>query len=881
MSVAIGTKLGPYEILSALGAGGMGEVYRARDTKLNRDVAIKVLLDLFANDPERLARFQREAQVLASLNHPNIAHIYGLEESKGIRALVMELVEGPTLADRIAQGPIALDDALPVARQIVEALEAAHEQGIIHRDLKPANIKLRPDGTVKALDFGLAKLTDPVGAASGPASASMSPTLSIQATYAGVILGTAAYMSPEQARGKEVDKRTDIWAFGVVFYEMLTGQRLFAGEEISDTLASVLKTDPNWSALPADTPGSIRQLLRRCLEKDRRERLPDIGSARLDIKDAHAEPKGTVTPVAPTLSRTRERVAWGAACLFLTLGGVLGVSYFRKPADPPELRTDILTPVTLDPMSFAISPDARQVVFVASGDGPTRLWLRPLDATTAQPLPGTEGAAYPFWSPNSRSVGFFAKNKLRRLDLGAGLPQPLADVTTLGRGGTWSPDGVILFSRNGISGLYRVPASGGETVVATKLGAGQINNTFPQFLPGGRQFIFYARGQADAQGIYLGSLDTAETKRLVATTSAGAYAPPGWLLFLRGGTLVARRFDTAQGTLTGDPVTVADPVGADAFSAAIGVSVSAAGPMLYRAGAASRRQLTWFDRSGKALGTLGTPDDNNLIAPAVSPDGQRVAVHRNLQGNNDVWLIDAVRTSRFTVDPGSDGFPLWSPDGSRIAFRSNRKGHFDLYVKASSGAGGEDLLVESPRVKTPNDWSRDGRYLLYTVTDDPKTGFDQWVLPLEGDRKPFPFLNAIWDEQNGQFSPDGRWVAYQSNESGRHEIYVRPFPGPGGQMLVSTAGGISPRWSPDGKELYYIAPDATLMAAPMIVKGATIEPGTPAPLFRSRIWGGGTDLYQREQYDVARRDGRFLINVTTDDTVTAPITLLQNWKPKP
>jgi Tol biopolymer transport system component len=880
MSLIAGTCLGPYEILSPLGSGGMGEVYRARDTKLNRDVAIKVLPDLFASDPERLARFQREAQVLASLNHPNISHIYGLEESHGIRALVMELVEGPTLADRIAQGPIALDDALLVARQIAEALEAAHEQGIIHRDLKPANIKLRPDGTVKVLDFGLAKLADPVGVASGPASASMSPTLSIQATYAGVILGTAAYMSPEQARGKEVDKRTDIWAFGVVFYEMLTGQRLFAGEEISDTLASVLRTDPNWSALPADTPASIRRLLRRCLEKDRKERLPDIVGARLDIKDAHAEPKGLLPPVAPAPSRTRERLAWGAACLFLTLGGVLGVSYFRKPADPPELRTDIITPATPDPMSFAISPDARQVVFVASGDGPTRLWLRWLDATTAQPLPGTEGAAYPFWSPNSRSVGFVANNKLKRLDLGAGLPQPLADVTTLGRGGTWSSDGVILFSRNGTSGLYRVPASGGETVVATKLGASQINNTFPQFLPGGRQFIFYARGQADAQGIYLGSLDTAETKRLVATTSAGAYAPPGWLLFIRGATLVARRFDTAQGTLTGDPVTVADPVGADAFSAASAVSVSAAGPMLYRAGAASRRQLTWFDRSGKALETLGTPDDNNFIAPAVSPDGRRVAVHRTVQGNIDVWLIDAVRTSRFTVDPGSDGFPVWSPDGSRIAFRSNRKGHFDLYVKASSGAGGEDLLVESPRVKTPNDWSRDGRYLLYTVTDDPKTGFDQWVLPLEGDRKPFPFLNAIWDEQNGQFSPDGRWVAYQSNESGRHEIYVRPFPGPGGQLLVSTAGGISPRWRPDGKELYYIAPDATLMAAPLAVKGGTLEPGTPAPLFRSRIWGGGTDLYQRDQYDVAR-DGRFLINVTTDDTVTSPITLLQNWKPEP
>jgi Tol biopolymer transport system component len=878
MSVAIGTKLGPYEILSALGAGGMGEVYRARDTKLNRDVAIKVLLDLFANDPERLARFQREAQVLASLNHPNIAHIYGLEESKGIRALVMELVEGPTLADRIAQGPIALDDALPVARQIVEALEAAHEQGIIHRDLKPANIKLRPDGTVKALDFGLAKLTDPVGAASGPASASMSPTLSIQATYAGVILGTAAYMSPEQARGKEVDKRTDIWAFGVVFYEMLTGQRLFAGEEISDTLASVLKTDPNWSALPADTPASIRRLLRRCLEKDRRERLPDIGSARLDVKDAHAAPDESVVSVAPAPSRTRERVAWGAACLLHTLGGVLGVTYFRKPADPPELRTDIVTPATPDPVSFAIAPDGRQVVFVASGDGPTQLWLRPLGATTAQRLPGTDGATYPFWSPTSRSVAFFANNKLKRLDFGAGLPQVLADVPN-GIGGTWNSDDVILFSRGLAQALYRVAESGGQAVAATKLGAGHISHRFPQFLPGGRQFIFYASGQTDTQGIYLGSLDHTDTRRLVATTTAAAYAPPGWLLFIRGGTLVARRFDTTQGTLTGDPLTVADGVYQSQFGASA-VSTSAAGPLMYRTGAPSRRQLTWFDRSGKALGTMGSPDDNNLAAPAVSPDGQRVAVNRTVQDKTDVWLIDAVRASRFTVGPSNNAFPVWSPDGSRIAFNSSRKGHSDLYVKASTGAGGEDLLVESPRAKIFSDWSRDGRNLLYSVADDPTTGVDLWTLPLDSDRKTWPFLNATYEERYGHFSPDGRWVAYQSNESGRLEIYVTPFPGPGGHSLVSTAGGIWPRWSPNGKELYYIAPNAMLMAAPIAVKGAALERGAPVPLFRSRIWGGGTELGQREQYDVAR-DGRFLINVTTDDTVTSPITLLQNWKPKP
>jgi Tol biopolymer transport system component len=507
------------------------------------------------------------------------------------------------------------------------------------------------------------------------------------------------------------------------------------------------------------------------------------------------------------------------------------------------------------------------------------LWLRALDTTTAQPLPGTSDAAFPFWSPDSRSVAFFAGNQLKRLDIGAGLPRVLADVSP-GRGGTWSPDGVVLFSQSNTSVLYRTTASGGEPVAATKLGTGQVSHRFPQFLPGGRQFIFYADGRADEQGIYLGSLDTVDTKRLVATTGAAVYAPPGWLLFIRGGTLVARRLDMSQGVLIGDPVTVADPVGQSTFGGSA-VSASATGAVMYRmGGGGGRHQLTWFDRSGKALGTIGAPDSNSMIAPAVSPDGWRVAVTRTVEGNTDVWLIDAVRTSRFTVDPSFDGFPMWSPDGSRIAFSSTRKGHFDLYVKAASGAGGEELLVESPRLKVPADWSSDGRYLLYTVSDDPKTGSDQWVLPLDGDRQPFPFLNTTYNERLGQFSPDVRWVAYVSNESGRDEIYVRPFPGPGGQALVSAGGGISPRWSPDGNELYYIAPDATLMAAPIAVQGSTLEPGTPVSLFRSRIWGGGTTTYQRDQYDVAR-DGRFLINVTTDDAGTPPLTLLQNWKPKP
>jgi Tol biopolymer transport system component len=528
-------------------------------------------------------------------------------------------------------------------------------------------------------------------------------------------------------------------------------------------------------------------------------------------------------------------------------------------------------------MSFAISPDGRQLVYAAAGDGQTRLWLRQLDASTAQPLAGTEGASFPFWSPNSRSIAFFAIGKLKRVDIGAGLPQTLADA--VGQGGAWSQQDVILFSRNRFSPLYRMPATGGESVQTTTLLAGQSSHRFPQFLPDGRRFLLYAAGSADTQGIYVGTLDGGTLSRVSNADSAGAYAA-GWLMFNRGGALIARRFNPAGATLTGEPVTVAESVGVDS-NAGRSFSLSAAGPIVYRSGAASRRQFGWFDRSGKSLGVLGTPDENALNAPVISPDGRRVAANRTVQGNQDVWIADDVRTSRFTVDPSPDQFPVWSPTGDRIAFRSTQGGTADIYVKATSGAGEVTRLVTSPQIKTPTDWSRDGRFILFGVSDDPKTGYDIWALPLEGDRKPFPFVNAAYEERNAVFSPDVHWVAYQSNESGRHEVYIRPFPASaGGQWQVSTAGGIAPRWSPDGKELYYLGPDAKLMAAPIIVKGAALEPGAPVSLFLTRAFGGGTDTYNRVQYDVAR-DGRFLINMTIDDAATSPITLLLNWKPKP
>ena len=887
MGITIGTQLGSHLVTALLGRGGMGEVYRARDTKLKREVAIKILPDEFSRDPERVARFQREAEVLASLNHPNIAAIYDLDEANGSRFLVLELVEGDTLAERIRRGPLPIDEAVNIAKSICEALEAAHEKGVVHRDIKSANIKLTPTGQVKVLDFGLAKVRE-AGAA---AAFSNSPTL-LSGSMPGVILGTAAYMSPEQAKGKETDRTTDVWSFGCVLYEMLTGRAAFEGETTGEILGGIFKAEPDWHRLPAKTPEGIRHLLRRCLKKEQKQRLQYIGDARIEIEEALSG--ASESTARPAGSRTRERLWSVVAAVFLIGMAALAVPtivHLREPppAEAPEMRVDIVTPSSSDPVSFAISPDGRRLVFVASADGQPRLWLRPLDVVTAQPLAGTEGAFYPFWSPDSRSVGFFAGGKLKRVDIGGGLPQTLANA--IGLGGAWGPEGVILFTQGTSNPIFRIPASGGEVVAVTKLDAPRQNgHRFPQFLPGGRQFLFYVVGRQDSQGIYLGSLDSPAIKRLTAAGTAGLYAPPGWLLFVRQRTLVARRFDLPHGELTGDPVTVADQVGGNDRNLGA-FSVSAAGPIAYRGGDAGGRQLTWFDRSGKALGTVGAPDFNGLQDPAISPDGRRVAVDRVVQGNGDIWLLDGTRTTRFTFDASADAFPVWSPDGSRILFRSNRKGDWHVYQKPSNGSGAEELLYEALQPDSPSSWSADGRFILLQGTS-PKTIYDLWVLPMsganaspagrsqeknEGDRKARPFLSTPFDERNGQFSPDGQWVAYRSNESGQFEIYVRPFPGPGGQWQVSTAGGIAPRWRRDGKELYYVAPDGRLLAVPIATKGVTLEPGTPVPLFQTRIVGGGTNP-NRPQYDVAP-DGRFLINITTEDATTSPITLLQNWKP--
>jgi dipeptidyl aminopeptidase/acylaminoacyl peptidase len=889
MTLNPGTRLGSYEVTSTLGEGGMGEVYRARDSRLGRDVAIKVLPELFAADPERIARFEREAKTLAALNHPNIAHIHGLEVSNGVRALVMELIEGSTLADRIAQGPIPIAETLPIAKQIAEALEAAHEAGIVHRDLKPANIKVRDDGTVKVLDFGLARVMAPDGGTTAVANLSHSPTITSPAamTGVGVLLGTAAYMSPEQVKGRVADKRCDIWAFGCVVYEMLTGKRAFRGDDVQDTLAAILRGEPDWTALPADTPTPIRRLLRRCLEKDRRRRMPDAAAARLEVEDALTAPAEIPVAAAapPPRARWRSVAPVGAALL---VGAAIAVTAMlmvgRSAPEAVVTRLEITTPATAAPFQFALSPDGRRLAFVA-GTSTRQLWVRALDQVSAQPLVGTDNAAYPFWAPDSRALGFFAGGKLKRVDLTGGAPQVLADANA--GGGTWNAEGVIVFGAGPARPLMRVPATGGTAVAVTHATVGQ-GELGPQFLPDGRHVLFYTLTPGQQQGVVsVASLDGGEPTRVVGSTAAAAYAPPGYLLRVTQGVLVAQRFDAAHASLSGDPIPVAQAVVENDGTFRSAFSVSEAGLLAHRANAGGgQRQLVWLDRTGKVLGTVGPPDENAPTSFALSPDGQHVANARSVQGNYDIWLIDVARSvaTRFTFDPASEYSPVWSPDGTRVVFRSlNRRGSgpSDLFVKPANGATDEQPFLVTPQPKTPLDWSRDGRFLLYASLD-PKTLSDLWVLPLTGDAKPVPIVQTAFDETQGQFSPDGHWLAYTSNESGRDEVYARPFPEAGGKWQLSTGGGSQPRWRPDGKELFYIAPDAKLMAVPIGVAPQirALTVGAPVALFATHLANGpGISLtgYQSRALYAVAADGRFLMNVTIEADHPAPITIVQNW----
>ena len=873
MSLAAGTMLGPYEILEAIGAGGMGEVYRARDTKLNRDVAIKVLLQAVANDAERLARFQREAQILASLNHPNIAHIHGLEESEGVRALVMELVEGPTLADRIAQGPIALADAIAIAKQIADALEAAHDQGVIHRDLKPANVKVREDGTVKVLDFGLAKAFEP--AASSSRTAMNSPTLTA-ATMHGEILGTAAYMSPEQARGKAVDKRADIWAFGCVLYEMLTGKRMFQGEDTTDILVEVIKSEPDWDALPAETPFLIRRLLRHCVTKDHRQRLGDIRDARIELSEAQNAPAMDGGAAQPARNTGRERLAWIAAAVFgltgvpvLALFG-MGVIHVREtPAETPVVRFTLAFPEGAAPGRPVISPDGRRLVFANASTG---LWVRALDALPFQLLPGTTGAVSPFWSPDSKNVGFFADGKLKKVDLVGGPALTLCDALNL-RGGAWSPTGVIVFAPSVAGALQKVSAAGGIPASATAIGdtTDEVSHRWPQFLPDGRHFVYASQTPSGSFVIFVASLDSPSGTPLGPANSDAGYAAPGFLVFMSGTTLMRRPFDATRLRFTGDAAPVAEGVGVSANGGAL-FSVSSTGVLVYTtASATEKRRVVWVDRQGAVTPLPLTPDTYG--EPSLSPDGRRIAMAKTDASGSHIWVYDIERgTQGKRTFEGVNAFPLWSPDGQFLTFSRGVGMVGPLMRVRADGTGQPEALVtdaQRPGLKVATSWSADGQLLAFL------SARDMFVRDAKGAVQPVLATPAY--ETEGRFAPGGHWLAYRSDESGRSEVYVQSYPTGGGKWQISVDGGAQPMWAPGGAELFYKSQNKMMVVA--VEAGATFSVGSPKVLFEM-------PMPERTPTDPARYvvtpdAKRFLVLTTAGDDagkVSAPqINVVLNW----
>jgi serine/threonine protein kinase/Tol biopolymer transport system component len=923
-----GTRLGPYEVIGAIGAGGMGEVWRATDTRLGRQVALKLLPEDFARDPERHARFEREAKVLASLSHPNIAVLFGLEHlearvdsrqsavdnspipadpasvnpspeprtpspdveraPRALHVLVMELVEGDDLAQRLSRGPVPADEAFAIALQVAAGLEAAHEKGIVHRDLKPANVKVTPDGTVKVLDFGLAKAWE---AEAGSASLALSPTITSHHTREGVILGTAAYMSPEQARGKAVDRRTDIWAFGCLVLELLTGKQAFGGDTVTDVIAAVVTREPDWSTLPAGVRPRTREVLRRCMEKDPRKRFRDIGDVRLELEESlSAAATAPVERESPAPVRARRAlVPWAAAALGLTLAAALAVAYLKAAAVQPRSYRAHLLPPAKTSFNFdaatggpVLSPDGSRVVFAATdAAGRKLLWVRPLDSLTAQPLEGTDDPAFPFWSPESRFVAYFAGGKLKKIDTRGGPPQSVC-AAAAGRGGSWSPSGVIVFAADVQEGLQQVQAAGGTPAPLTEIDVNlqQTSHRWPHFLPDGRRFLYFAGNPfataQDTNGIYLGSLDGGEQRFLVAADSNALYTPPGYLLFLRDRSLMAQPFDAGAARPTGDAFPIAEEV-ANPQSYRLGsFSASTDGTLVYQSGEHGRQQPTWLDAGGNEQGREG--EFALVFTLRFSPDGKHLAQGiQDLQTKNlDIWLRDLARgvKTRFTFDPAIEYHPVWSPDGSRIAYSSNRKLHFDIYVKSAAGAGEPELLLSSDADKYVTDWSPDGRFIAFMSSDSKtKTAVDIWTLAMDGSGEASALIQTPFSEGNATFSPDGRWLAYQSAESGKLEVYITTFPAPAGKWQVSQGGGMEPRWRRDGARLYFRTADGTLMEAAVGAKGAALEVGTPRAVSKVRIAEVAPRLWG---YDVSPRDGRLLV-LRPEQVESTPLTLVTNW----
>src|SRR5215510_6206486 len=879
MSIVPGTRLGRYEIRSKIGEGGMGEVYRARDEKLNRDVAIKVLPATFSENGDRLHRFEQEAQAAGTLNHPNILAVYDVGSHQNSPYIVSELLEGQSLKDYLDDGPVAQRKAIDYALQAAHGLAAAHEKGIIHRDLKPDNLFVTNDDRIKILDFGIAKLAAP--------NEQGLPQTEIATrkvhTDPGTVIGTVGYMSPKQVRGKHVDHRSDIFSLGAVFYEMLSGRRAFHGDSAVETLNAILKEEPpELVTTNRNVPPALERVVWHCLEKspDRRfQSASDVAFALESLSGVTTQSSQETLISAPARGRmlTHERLIWLGVCAgLLALSAAHFLAYFssRRTTNRRPVRLALaLPPQASSPSRITVSPDGGRVVFVANTtDGKRLLWVRSLDSLNAQPLQGTEGASSPFWSPDSRFVGFFANRKLLRIDPSGGRPQALCDVAE-DRGGAWSPDGTIVFGGQE-GGLSRVSAQGGTPTPATKIDAKEEAHRWPYFLPDGKHFVFLGdAATAVDHHIRVGSLDSQDTQILFGAISRIVYAPSGYLLYVNQGALVARPFDASSLKVTADATTIVEHVAEIGPNHEFDFSVSEEGVLAYHSGNPTS-QLTWFDREGKKLNAVGEP--TNISTVRLSPDGRRAAIEQLDPDGRlaDVWVLDLERNSisRLTFDLGGDGSPVWSPDGSRIVFASNRlgNGQINLYLKPASGAGEDQLLFQSDGEKFCTSWSRDGQNIFFENWI-PKSKAGVWVFSMS-DRQAKPVLETnSFDQFSPKISPDGHFLAYCSNESGRPEVYVQPFPVSGDKWKISSDGGGLPIWRADGKELFFLAEGGKLMSAEIRTEGK-FDSGVPRQLFQTNIKYHGDFSY------AAQADGqRFLVNSLLDADSATPLTVVLNW----
>jgi eukaryotic-like serine/threonine-protein kinase len=887
MALNIGTRLGPYEIQSIIGAGGMGEVYRANDTRLSRIVAIKVLPVHLSADSALRQRFEREARTISSLSHPNICALYDMGNQDGIEFLVMEYLEGETLSDRLKRGALPKDQLLRCGIQIAEALDEAHRRGVVHRDLKPANIMLTKSG-VKLLDFGLAKLnTSELLTPSSNVSILPTEAGLQNLTTEGTILGTFHYMAPEQLEGKGTDARSDIFALGTVLYEMATGRRPFTGQSQAALISAVLSSDPASISTPQSMiPPALDHVVKKALAKNPVDRWQTARDVATELKWV-LEGGSQMTAAFVRKKRfRRESIVFpilSAILLLITIALIFALyrSSYRLKEERPVKLFVLPPPKAMATDALAISGDSRNLAFVATGpDGGKSLWMRSLDSSTPEQLSGTEDATYPFWSPDNRFIAFFTQNRLKKMEIRGGPPQVLCDVSGA-RGGTWNRDGLILISPTFTAGLYRMPAAGGSLTPLTTLDSSrqETSHRWPWFLPDGHHFLYVVLS-ADRKncGIFVSSIDNPKQKQQLLTDfSAAQYVTPGYLIFTRGTTLMAQAFDVDRLQLKGEPFSLRETVGYDGYTAYALFSVSENNMLTYGNTDELKTRLVWTDRSGKQINLLGEP--GRYVEPRLSPDEKKLVLARIDPDttNYDLWIVELLRGTftRFTFDPSNEVSPIWSPDGEWIAYCSNPRGSVNIFRKASSGNGSDQLLVDSANPKYPTDWSQDGKYILYDEID-PKAKFDIWTLPLSGNRNPMPFLQTRFNESHGQFSPDGKWVAYSSDETGRAEIYIRSFPATAeGKLQISTNGGDQAQWRRDGKELFYVAADNRLMAVQIQTEPSLVA-GVPSPLFTARVPPNSmTDA--RNQYVLTADGRRFLVNALATDSSASPITVVLNW----